>query len=107
MTAVTPNERTASAEGMAANAAAEPKPPARSATLRPLVSLLPYARRYRGRVAAALCALVVAALTTLAVPIAVRRMIDFGFSGERLTLIDSYFAVMIVEIGRASCRERV
>jgi ATP-binding cassette subfamily B protein len=60
--------------------------------------MLPYVRRYRARVAAALCALVVAALTTLAVPIAVRRMIDFGFSGERLTLIDSYFAVMIAVV---------
>jgi len=98
MTAVTPNERNVSAEGTAANAAAEPKPPARGATLRPLVAMLPYVRRYRARVAAALCALVVAALTTLAVPIAVRRMIDFGFSGERLTLIDSYFAVMIAVV---------
>jgi ATP-binding cassette subfamily B protein len=41
----------------------------------------------------ALVALVVAALATLAVPLAVRRMIDFGFSGEG-SLIDSYFAVM-------------
>jgi len=30
------------------------------------------------------------------VPIAVRRMIDFGFSRESANLIDSYFAVMIV-----------
>jgi ATP-binding cassette subfamily B protein len=39
--------------------------------------------------------LVVAALATLAVPLAVRRMIDFGFSDERIGLIDRYFAVMI------------
>jgi ATP-binding cassette subfamily B protein len=69
--------------------------PARSPKLRPLASLLPYVRRYRGRTAAALCALTVAALATLAVPIAVRRMIDFGFNGEGLRLIDSYFSVMI------------
>src|SRR5262245_7082865 len=77
--------------------AAEPAEtaPARGSKLRPLASLLPYVRRYRGRTAAALCALIVAALATLAVPIAVRRMIDFGFSGEGLRLIDSYFSVMI------------
>jgi ATP-binding cassette subfamily B protein len=95
MTAVSPNERKEDAGLRSAEAAS---PPARSVKLRPLVSLLPYVRRYRGRVAAALCALVVAALTTLAVPLAVRRMIDFGFSGERLTLIDSYFAVMIAVV---------
>ena len=39
-------------------------------------------------------ALIVAALTTLVVPIAVRRMIDFGFSGES-NLIDKYFGVMV------------
>src|SRR5262247_1965093 len=76
-------------------AAAAESAPARGSKLRPLASLLPYVRRYRARTAAALCALVVAALATLAVPIAVRRMIDFGFSGEGLRLIDSYFSVMI------------
>ncbi len=39
-------------------------------------------------------ALIVAALATLAVPLAVRRMIDFGFFGEQ-GLIDNYFAVMV------------
>ncbi len=67
----------------------------RQVRLRPLVSLLPYVLRYRGRAVGALVALIVAALATLAVPVAVRRMIDFGFSGENLHLIDSYFAVMI------------
>ena len=66
----------------------------RKVRLRPLLLLLPYIARYRVRVLFALAALIVAALTTLAVPIAVRRMIDFGFSGER-NLIDSYFGVMI------------
>jgi ATP-binding cassette subfamily B protein len=64
--------------------------------LRPLLSLLPYVKRYRGHAAAALVALLLAALTTLAVPIAIRRMIDFGFSRESANLIDSYFAVMII-----------
>src|SRR5437660_497818 len=37
----------------------------------------------------------VAAVATLAVPIAVRRMIDFGFTSEGANLINSYFSVMI------------
>jgi ATP-binding cassette subfamily B protein len=51
--------------------------------------------RYRGKVIAALVALLIAATATLAVPLAVRRMIDFGFSAERIGLINQYFAVMI------------
>ena len=68
---------------------------ARRTNLRPLASLLPYVKRYRWRVVAALGALILAALTTLVVPIAVRRMIDFGFTARGLALIDNYFLVMI------------
>jgi ATP-binding cassette subfamily B protein len=56
---------------------------------------MPYIGRYKGRAVAALVSLIVAALTTLIVPVAVRRMIDFGFSAKAAQLIDSYFAVMI------------
>jgi ATP-binding cassette subfamily B protein len=67
----------------------------RRVNLRPLASLLPYIWRYRRRALSALGALVVAALTTLIVPIAIRRMIDFGFTARGVALIDSYFLVMI------------
>ncbi len=63
--------------------------------LRPLLSLMPYLARYRWRAIAALVVLVIAAITTLVVPIAVRRMIDFGFVREGASLIDSYFTVLI------------
>jgi ATP-binding cassette subfamily B protein len=63
--------------------------------IQPLRRLLPYVTRYRSRAIAALVALVAAALATLAVPLAVRRMVDFGFSTEGVEMIDSYFAVMI------------
>jgi len=66
-----------------------------SARLRPLLELAPYVARYRGRAALAFISLTVAAITTLVVPIAVRRMIDFGFSPEGIALINSYFSVMI------------
>jgi len=70
--------------------------PARTgAKLRPLLALAPYVGRYRGRALLALISLTIAAITTLVVPIAVRRMIDFGFSPEGIALINSYFSVMI------------
>ena len=74
-------------------------PPSRRLRVRPLLALLPYVMRYRGQVAAALVALLVAAAATLVVPLAVRRMIDQGFSAERIGLIDQYFAVMIAIAG--------
>jgi ATP-binding cassette subfamily B protein len=70
-------------------------PQTRKLKLRPLASLLPYVKRYRGRALAAFGALILAALTTLIVPVAVRRMIDFGFTARGLALINSYFLVMI------------
>jgi ATP-binding cassette subfamily B protein len=70
-------------------------PEKRRTNLRPLTSLIPYVRRYRGRVLAAFGALILAALTTLILPVAVRRMIDFGFSAHGIHLINSYFLVMI------------
>ena len=82
-------------EVAAAAAAAIAAPQTRKLKLRPLASLLPYLDRYRGRALAALGALVLAALTTLVVPIAVRRMIDFGFTARGIELINSYFLVMI------------
>jgi ATP-binding cassette subfamily B protein len=77
-------------------AAAETGAPRRK--LRPLLGLTPFVARYKGRAAAALGALLVASLATLAVPVAVRRMIDLGFSRERVGLIDEYFAVMIAVV---------
>jgi ATP-binding cassette, subfamily B, bacterial len=70
----------------------------RTLNIRPLARLVPYIARYRGRAAAALAALIVASLTTLIVPVAVRRMIDFGFSDKAAQLIDSYFAVMLLVV---------
>src|SRR6202045_4727839 len=71
---------------------------ARSARLRPLLALAPYVARYRGRAALALISLTIAAITTLLVPVAVRRMIDFGFSPEGIAMINKYFSVMIAVV---------
>jgi ATP-binding cassette subfamily B protein len=64
-------------------------------SMKPLIFLVPFVLRYRGRIVAALGALVVAACATLAVPLAVRRMIDFGFASENAQFIDQYFAMML------------
>jgi len=80
------------------DAAVSAAPAARRARLRPLLALAPYIARYRGRAALALVALTVAAVTTLVVPVAVRRMIDFGFTPEGIAKINSYFSVMIAVV---------
>ena len=88
------------ARGVAAAGRAEtPAAEGRDIRFGPFKLLIPYVKRYRIRVIAALIALVVAALATLAVPIALRRMIDFGFTEHGVELIDSYFTVMIIVAG--------
>ncbi len=54
-------------------------PPATSASPQSLKGLQPYLRAYRGRIAVALVFLLLAALTTLLLPIALRELIDKGF----------------------------
>jgi ATP-binding cassette subfamily B protein len=65
------------------------------ASLGALKPLAPYALAHRGRIGLALIALTVASAATLVVPIAVRRMIDFGFSDSNAGLIRAYFLAMI------------
>jgi ATP-binding cassette, subfamily B, bacterial len=75
------------------------QPPGKGGSrLRPLLELAPYVGRYRGRAVLALISLTVAAITTLLVPVAVRRIIDFGFSPEGIAMINSYFSVMIAVV---------
>ena len=64
--------------------------------LRPLARLLPYLLRYRVMLAGALIALLAASAATLAIPTAVRRVIDHGFSGENPEFVDKYFAMLIL-----------
>ena len=78
---------------------AEPASATRTrSSLKSLLPLVPFALRYRGRIFWALIALTVASSSTLAIPLAVRRMIDFGFSTEGAGLIDKYFGMLIVVV---------
>ncbi len=70
----------------------------KSKDLRPLLRLLPFLTRYSGAIFAALAALIVASATTLAIPLAVRRVLDNGFSGENIDLINQYFSVMLAVV---------
>ena len=78
---------------MPSTASAEMKPP--SASLSALKPLLPYVLVHRSRIAAALAALIIASAATLVVPIAVRRMIDYGFSDSNAAFIRDYFLGLI------------
>ena len=63
--------------------------------LKPLLSLRPLILSHKGALWGAIIALVVSALAMLAVPLAVRRMIDNGFGSNDSTLINNYFLTMI------------
>ena len=78
--------------------AADAEKRASRASLGALRSVLPYALRHKGRIAAALVALVIASAATLVVPIAVRKMIDFGFSDANGGVIRVYFIAMLVVV---------
>jgi ATP-binding cassette subfamily B protein len=65
-------------------------------SLRPLKRLFPYIARYRKLVIGALLSLTAAALMTLTLPLAVRRMIDHGFSGSDSAFIANYFSMLVV-----------
>jgi ATP-binding cassette subfamily B protein len=67
-------------------------------SLKPLVRLTPYLRRYRHQITLALLALIIASVATLLVPIAVRRIIDHGFTTANATLVNQYFSVMIAVV---------
>ncbi|MGK2740628.1 ABC transporter transmembrane domain-containing protein [Tepidicaulis sp. LMO-SS28] len=65
-------------------------------TVRPLMKLKPFVLAYQGMLWAAFFALVMATLSTLAIPMAMRRMLDEGFSKENAAFIDQYFAMLIL-----------
>ena len=69
------------------------RPKATSA--RPLRELAPFVRPYLGRLTLALVALTVAAVAMLALPVALRHLVDNGFAAEDAAAIDRYFLVLL------------
>lgn len=68
----------------------------RARNMRPLRALIPFIAQYPLMIAAAFMALIVATAATLAMPVAVRFMIDNGFSNADASSIDRYFLAMLV-----------
>jgi ATP-binding cassette, subfamily B, bacterial len=76
--------------------ATAPSPAAASkGSLKSLRPLLPFALRHKGRIAAAVVALGFASAATLLIPVAVRRVVDFGFTAENAELISAYFGILL------------
>jgi len=69
--------------------------------LRPLAALLPFLTPYKKQIALALLFLLLAAAATLALPAAIKSVVDHGFaadvsdSAERLAAVRSQFLLFI------------
>jgi ATP-binding cassette subfamily B protein len=68
---------------------------AKSRSLKPLRGLWPFIRPYRGTLAAAIVAMLVAAAATLVLPLAVKGLIDHGFSNAVAVRISQYFFAFV------------
>lgn len=64
--------------------------------LRPLKMLVPFITPYKGTLFLAIVALLVSSAALLAMPIAVRNVIDHGFSIEDAANVDRYFLLLLV-----------
>src|SRR5271169_7202541 len=60
-------------------------------SLNPLRALLPFLRPYRGMMAAAVCALLIASAAMLALPVALSQLIDHGIANKDAGTINLYF----------------
>ena len=78
---------------LASRAPAEPK------RTRTLAVLVPYVLHYRGRALLAVAALATTSLATLAMPLAIRRMIDVGFSSSDSGFVNRTFLALIALAG--------
>ena len=63
----------------------------RAKSLKPLRTLWPFIVAYKGVLALALAALLVASLAMLAMPVALRYLIDNGFIAQDLDTVRRYF----------------
>jgi len=65
-------------------------------SLKPLQTLWPFIRNYRYTLAAALSALLIASAAMLAMPVALRFLIDKGFIAQDLATVNRYFGWFLV-----------
>lgn len=76
--------------------ASETRPPASKKTIAPLRKLLPHISPYKGKIAIALGLLILAAAMTLSMPVAFRRVIDYGIMANDASAISQHFWLLIV-----------
>ncbi len=69
---------------------------AKSRSLKPLRSLLPFLKPFRWHIAGAGAALIVSSAATLALPAALRALIDRGFSAAQISAISHYFLLFLL-----------
>ncbi len=86
-----PKGETIKSKGGMADTAPAQEERAKSKNLSALRGLWPFMRPYRGLLALAMIALVTTAAITLALPLAVRRVVD-GFEAREIALLNQYFA---------------
>ena len=67
-----------------------------SKSIRPLLSLVPFIKPYWRTLVLALLALLASSAAVLALPIAVRDVIDYGFSANDAAQVDQYFLVLLL-----------
>ena len=70
----------------------------KSRNLKPLKHLLPLVFKHKAKVIMALIALLAAAGAMLAIPLAVRRVVDHGLLAQTTQFVDQYFGMMLVVV---------
>ncbi len=66
----------------------------KASSLKPLKLALPFMRPYVGRLILAFIFLTLASITLLAMPVAIRYVIDYGFSSDNVDTINTYFMAL-------------
>ena len=74
----------------------DPESREKGKSLRPLKSLVPFIAPYKGVLLVALLALLLSSAATLAMPVAVGNVIDYGFSVDDADRIDQYFYILLL-----------
>lgn len=75
---------------------AAPESRDKAESIQPLRSLVPFIAPYKGILAVAIAALLISSAALLAMPIAVRNVIDQGFSVEDAANVDRYFLILLL-----------
>ncbi|NKB37540.1 MAG: ATP-binding cassette domain-containing protein [Gammaproteobacteria bacterium] len=67
----------------------------RASSIQPLKLTLPFLKPYSGRLILAFVCLTIASISMLGMPVAIRYVIDYGFSGDNVESINLYFMALL------------